>query len=65
MDDLLYKINGVNMLDVIEEEMIQLWNTNDTIPALLKEDEEFVGVITSAIMLERSHWGKYMIVGEA
>jgi len=53
------------MLDVIEEEMIQLWNTNDTIPALLKEDEEFVGVITSAIMLERSHWGKYMIVGEA
>ena len=24
MDELLYKINGVNMLDVIEEEMIQL-----------------------------------------
>ena len=65
MDELLYKINGVSMLDVIEEEMIQLWNTNDTIPALLKEDEEFVGVITSAIMLERSHWSKYMIVGEA
>ena len=65
MDELLYKINGVKMLDVIEEEMIQLWNTNDTIPALLKEDEEFVGVITSAIMLERSHWSKYMIVGES
>jgi len=65
MDELLYKINGVKMLDVIEEEMIQLWLRTDTIPHLCKEDEEFVGVITSAIMLERSHWGKYMIVGEA
>ena len=29
------------------------------------EDEEFVNVITSAIMLERSYWSKYMPVGEA
>ena len=34
------------MLDVIEEEMIQLWLRNDTIPHLCKEDEEFVSVIT-------------------
>ena len=53
------------MLDVIEEEMIQLWNSNETIPFLLKEDEEVVGVVTSAIMLERHFWSKYMIVGEA
>lgn len=65
MDELLYRINGVNMLDVIEEEMIQLWLRNDTIPYLLKEDEEFVGVVTSAIMLERGFWSKYMTVGEA
>ena len=65
MDELLYKINGVKMLDVIEEEMIQLWLRNDTIPNLCKEDEEFVSVITSAIMLERDFWNKHMVVGEA
>ena len=53
------------MLDVVEEEMIQLWLRNDTIPYLLKEDEEFVSVVTSAIMLEKDFWSKYMVVGEA
>ena len=65
MEELIYKLNGVRMLDVVEEEMIQLWNSNETIPYLLKEDEEFVGVVTSAIMLERHFWSKYMIVGES
>ena len=53
MEELIYKLNGVRMLDVVEEEMIQLWLRNDTIPYLLKEDEEFVSVVTSAIMLEK------------
>ena len=65
MEELIYKINGVRMLDVVEEEMIQLWLRNDTIPYLLKEDEEFVSVVTSAIMLEKDIWKKYMVVGEA
>ena len=65
MEELIYKINGVRMLDVVEEEMIQLWLRNDTIPYLLKEDEEFVSVVTSAIMLEQDFWKKYMVVGEA
>ena len=65
MEELIYKINGVRMLDVVEEEMIQLWLRNDTIPYLLKEDEEFVSVVTSAIMLENDFWKKYMVVGEA
>ena len=65
MEELIYKINGVRMLDVVEEEMIQLWLRNDTIPYLLKEDEEFVSVVTSAIMLEKEFWSKYMTVGEA
>ena len=65
MEELIYKLNGVRMLDVVEEEMIQLWLRNDTIPYLLKEDEEFVSVITSAIMLERDFWNKHMVVGEA
>ena len=63
MEELIYKLNGVRMLDVVEEEMIQLWLRNDTIPYLLKEDEEFVSVVTSAIMLERGFWSKYMVVG--
>ena len=65
MEELIYKLNGVRMLDVVEEEMIQLWLRNDTIPYLLKEDEEFVRVVTSAIMLEKDFWKKYMVVGEA
>ena len=65
MEELIYKLNGVRMLDVVEEEMIQLWLRNDTIPHLCREDEEFVSVITSAIMLERDFWNKHMIVGEA
>jgi hypothetical protein len=65
MEELIYKLNGVRMLDVVEEEMIQLWLRNDTIPYLLKEDEEFVSVVTSAIMLEKEFWSKYMTVGEA
>ena len=65
MEELIYKLNGVRMPDVVEEEMIQLWLMNDTIPYLLKKDEEFVGVVTSAIMLERGFWAKYMTVGEA
>ena len=65
MEELIYKLNGVRMLDVVEEEMIQLWLRNDTIPYLLKEDEEFVGVVTSAIMLEKEFWSRYMTVGEA
>ena len=65
MEELIYKLNGVKMLDVVEEEMIQLWLRNDTIPYLLKEDEEFVSVVTSAIMLERDFWNKHMVVGEA
>ena len=65
MEELIYKLNGVRMLDVVEEEMIQLWLRNDTIPYLLKEDEEFVSVVTSAIMLEKEFWSRYMTVGEA
>ena len=52
------------MLELIEQEMVSLWLDGE-IEHILKEDEEFVNVITSAIMLERGYWGKYMVVGEA
>tara|TARA_R100000030_G_scaffold34513_1_gene25762 strand:+ start:368 stop:565 length:198 start_codon:yes stop_codon:yes gene_type:complete len=65
MEDTRYRVNKTDILDIVEQEMIQLWLSKDTIPLLCKEDEEFVGVITSAIMLERSFWSKFMEVGEA
>ena len=58
------KYNDVDILEVIEQEMLALWIT-DEIPFLLKKDEDFVHIITSAIMLERRYWIKYMTVGEA
>ena len=58
------KYNDVDILEVIEQEMLALWIT-DEIPFLLKKDEDFVQIITSAIMLERPYWSKYMTVGEA
>ena len=64
MDDNRYKVKGINILDIIEHEMVSLWLSAE-IPEVLKEDEEFVEIITSAIMLERVYWSKYMVVGEA
>ena len=64
MDDNRYRVKGVNILDIIENEMVSLWLSAE-IPEVLKEDEEFVEVITSAIMLERGYWSKFMAVGEA
>ena len=58
------KYNDIDILEVIEQEMLTLWIT-DEIPFLLKKDEDFVQIITSAIMLERPYWSKYMTVGEA
>mgnify|MGYP003153189222 FL=1 len=58
------KYNDIDILEVIEQEMLALWIT-DEIPFLLKKDEDFVQIITSAIMLERPYWSKYMTVGEA
>jgi len=64
MEDNRYKVKGINILDIIEHEMVSLWLSAE-IPEVLKEDEEFVEIITSAIMLERVYWSKYMVVGEA
>ena len=58
------KYNDIDILEVIEQEMLALWIT-DEIPFLLKKDEDFVQIITSAIMLERPYWSRYMTVGEA
>ncbi len=55
----------IDMLEMVEQEMVQLWADNKSIPKLLKEDPEFVGVIIDGIMLERSFWSRNMIVGEA
>ena len=55
MDDNRYRIKGINILDIIEHEMVMLWCT-DEIPNLIKEDEEFIEVITSALMLEKRYW---------
>ena len=64
MEDNRYKVKGINILDIIEHEMVSLWLSAE-IPEVLKEDEEFVEIITSAIMLERGYWSKYMVVGES
>ena len=58
------KYNDIDILEVIEQEMLALWITDER-PFLLKKDEDFVHIITSAIMLERPYWSKYMTVGEA
>ena len=58
------KYNDIDILEVIEQEMLALWIT-DEIPYLLRKDEDFVQIITSAIMLERPYWSRYMTVGEA
>tara|TARA_B100001778_G_scaffold334840_1_gene348237 strand:- start:1495 stop:1680 length:186 start_codon:yes stop_codon:yes gene_type:complete len=54
----------IDIIELIEQEMLMLWVTGE-IPNLLKKDEEFVNIITSAIMLERPFWSRYMVVGEA
>ena len=64
MDEIKYKVKGVNMLELIEQEMVSMWLEGE-IKHIIKEDEELVEVITSAIMLERGYWSKYMPVGEA
>ena len=56
---------SINILEMVEAEMLQLWADSKSIPKLLKEDPEFVGVIIDGIMLERSFWSRNMIVGEA
>ncbi len=63
MDDNRYRIKDINIIDIIEHEMVMLWCT-DEIPNLIKEDEEFVSIITSALMLEKSYWSNYMVIGE-
>ena len=55
----------VDILEMVEQEMVRLWADNKSIPKLLKEDPEFVGVIVDGIMLERSFWSRNMTVGEA
>ena len=64
MYDNRYRIKDVNIIDIIETEMVMLWCT-DEIPNLIKEDEEFIEVITSALMLEKSYWSKFMVIGES
>ena len=59
------KENKIELLNIIEQDMILLWANSSGIPSLLKEDEEFVSVITSAIMLEIGYWRQFMEVGEA
>ena len=56
---------SINILEMVEAEMVQLWADSKSIPKLLKEDPEFVGVIIDGIMLERSFWSRNIIVGEA
>jgi hypothetical protein len=56
---------SINILEMVEAEMLQLWADSKSIPKLLKEDPEFVEVIVDGIMLERSFWSKNMVVGEA
>jgi len=58
-------MSEVNMLEMVEAEMIQLWADSKSIPKLLKEDPEFVEVIVDGIMLERSFWSRNMVVGES
>ena len=53
-----------DIIEIIEQEMISMWNTGE-IPILLKKDPEFVQVIMEGLMLERSFWSKNMVVGEA
>ena len=59
------KENRIELLNIIEQDMILLWANSNGIPTLLKEDEEFVNVITSAIMLELGYWRQFMEIGEA
>ena len=63
MDDNRYRVKGIDIIDIIENEMVMLWCT-DEIPKLIKEDEEFVSIITSALMLEKSYWSNYIVIGE-
>jgi|TARA_R110000851_G_scaffold264146_1_gene416726 hypothetical protein len=53
-----------DIIEIIEQEMISMWNTGE-IPILLKKDPEFVQVIMEGLMLERSFWSQNMVVGEA
>ena len=59
------KHKDIEILEVIEQEMLFLWEDDKEIPHLLEKDEDFVKVITSAIMLERPYWSQFMVVGEA
>ena len=59
------KHKDIEILEVIEQEMLLLWVDDQEIPHLLEKDEDFVKVITSAIMLERPYWSQFMVVGEA
>ena len=59
------KHKDIEILEVIEQEMLLLWVDDNEIPYLLEKDEDFVKVITSAIMLERPYWSEFMVVGEA
>ena len=54
-----------DMVELIEQEMIVLWADDTSIPKLLKDDAEFVGMIIQGIMLEKHFWNKQMVVGEA
>jgi len=58
------KATEFDIIEIIEQEMISMWNTGE-IPILLKKDPEFVQVIMEGLMLERSFWSKNMVVGEA
>jgi len=56
---------SVDILEMVEAEMVQLWADGKSIPKLLKEDPEFVEVIVDGIMLERNFWSRNIVVGEA
>ena len=58
------KVTDFDIIEIIEQEMISMWNTGE-IPILLKKDPEFVQVIMEGLMLERSFWSQKMVVGEA
>ena len=56
---------SIDILEMVEHEMVQLWADSNSIPKLLKEDPEFVEVLVDGIMLERNFWSRNMIVGES
>ena len=58
------KLTDFDVIEIIEQEMISMWATGE-IPHLLKNDPEFVKVITEGIYMEKSFWKRHMVIVEA